>query len=265
MPSPIINRRVVLAGRLYISPYILPWYNALSVKPSGGLLKDLNTLYDGMHSDGDLSEIDLIHPIAGLETDEQRLKPIKSTSGLDFTNVNAASLAVGGVTGDGATSYLNLNWIPATHGVKYTQNSAFYALYSRTNSAATSNDMGVDSGTSDAYIVPKFTDNNHYDKINDNTFATYAAADSLALRSVVRTASNAKQAFARGVSLGTSAGVSTGVAAISFFFCCRNLAGVPSTFSTRQLSFPILGSGAVNSLRVYNRIQAFMTARGQAV
>lgn len=241
------------------------WYDDLAVKPSNALLLDLNTLYNGMEDDGDLVEMDLIHPIAGLETDEQRLKPIKSTSGLDFTNVNSATLAAGGVTGNGSTSYLNLNWIPSTHGSKYQRDSACYGLYSRTDSAVTSNDMGCTDGTRAAVIVPKFTDNNCYSKINDDTNLSATITNSLGLISTRRTASNAKAAFRNGVSLGTATTASIGRPTITMFLACRNVSGVASSFSVRQLSFPFAGSGLVDQLRVYNRIQTYMTSRGIAV
>ena len=40
------------------SPLIASWYAALSVKPSSALLTSLNTLVNGMNTDGDWTELD---------------------------------------------------------------------------------------------------------------------------------------------------------------------------------------------------------------
>ncbi len=267
MPNPIINRRAVLGG-LYISPFLQTWYKSLTIKPSNSLLNSLNILYDGMNNDGDLQEIDLIHPIAGLETTEQRLKPIKSTSGLDFTNVNSATLDTGGVTGNGTTSYLNLNWTPSTHGVKYTLDSACMGCYSRTSSTSANNDMGsVNIGTAFfLQIYSKFTDNKFYYRINNGVdLPGQTVTDSLALHAIARNDSATVESWYRGTSLGTEAVASTGLPTVSAYLCGSNVDGAFTQPSVRQLSFPFFGSKLVNQMRMYTRVQAFMTAREASV
>ncbi len=249
----------------YISSYIQTWYNSLSTKPSSSLLTDLNNLYDGIYFDGDGQEIDLFHPIAGLETDEQRLRPIISTSGNDFTNVNSAVLSTGGMQGNGVDSYLDLKWLPTDNGVKFTQDSACMGCYSRTNSLSANNDMGC-AKTSDAtflQIYSKYTDNNFYYRINMNTgLPGTIVTDSLSLHAISRNSATTVESWYRGVSQGTENFNSTGKTPFSIYLGGANINGVFIQPSVRQLSFPFVGSKLVNQLRIYNRIQAYMTSRG---
>lgn len=109
------------------SALILTWYNSLVVKPSNALLTALNTLVDGLDADGIWSLLDLFGLIGGMETQEQQLRPLITTSGDDFVATDSPTLSVNGVKSDGG--YLDLKWNPTSDGVQYTLNSAFFSTY----------------------------------------------------------------------------------------------------------------------------------------
>ena len=128
-------------GRPQSSSSVLqPWYDSLAVKPSAGLWTDLQILADGMNTDGDWDEIDLFGIVAALETDEQRLMPLKTTSGESTSIVGTMNLSVNGIDNptSAANSGLDLKWNPTDDGVKYTLNSAYYGCFGITKASSVS-------------------------------------------------------------------------------------------------------------------------------
>ncbi len=118
-----------------VSPNLQSWYDALTVKPGFTLLKSLNTLIDGLVEDGDIPNMDLLAITGGMETDEQRFLPFKTTSGNNLLPITAPYPVPGnlitnglGVSSDGS-SCLSLRWNPALHGVNYKQNDALFGAY----------------------------------------------------------------------------------------------------------------------------------------
>lgn len=247
----------------YISPFLLSWYNSLTQgKPSQALLNALNTIMDGLNSDGIRTELDLFHLVGGMETDEQRLKPLISTSGSNFTNVNSATLDSTGVTGNGTTSYLNLSWNPATNGVKFTQNDHSYGFYTRTNNGANMYDMGAANATIFIGANPRSAGNMSQYYMSAATNANSANSDSRGFFHFERTAVGASEAFKSGVSLGTSAIASSTLPSQPFYLGAFNLNGAAGAFSSRNVSACFAGSKSINEITFYNRVQAFMTTRG---
>jgi len=104
------------------------WYDSLAVKPSAGLWTDLKIMADGMNTDGDWGEADLISVHAGLETDEQRLRPFKTTSGDDFTLLGAPTLSIEGFDSN-SNNGIDSKWNPVDNGVKYKLNDCYMACY----------------------------------------------------------------------------------------------------------------------------------------
>lgn len=264
--NPNVNRRIVLQKNIRLQSNLKVWYNSLTgAKPSRTLLRDLNNLMWGLENAGILSELDLFHPIGGLETDEQRLKPIISTSGNDFTNVNSVTLNSNGATGNGSSSYLNLNWNPNTDGVKYVLNNAHIACYSRTDVAENSTDISAYNGTTQfTGFNIKWGDGNWYCNIHKTSSSmTYANANSLGFYIGQRTASTAQESFKNGVSIASNTLASVGIPNYDVYACGRNNAGTADSFSTRNLALFSAGSSLDNlELTYYNLIQTYMTARG---
>ena len=127
------------------SPLIASWYAALSVKPSAALLTALNTLVNGMNTDGDWTELDFLAVVAGMETQEQALLPLKSTSGDIMLNVDLGGGGIvidnSGATANG-TDVINSKWNPNDNGSKWTLNSAFYGVYMQTQTVNTGQTFG---------------------------------------------------------------------------------------------------------------------------
>ena len=248
----------------YISPFISNWYNALSVKPSQSLLDSLNELYDGIDADSNML-FDLLHPIGGLETMEQRVTPIISTSGTSFVNVNGGTLNANGFTGDGATSYLNLNWNPSTNGVNYSLNNACFGVYSRTNSQSANADMGCADPVLLRFsqIYCRYIDDSLFIRINQGVgLSNKTTSDSLGLKVGARNDSATIETFDKGTSLGTNSINSTGLPNLPLFLGALNLDGSAAQFNNRNYALVMAGSANINQGEVNTRVQTYMTQRG---
>ena len=112
--------------------FISSWYNALSVKPSETLLTDLNTLTAGMDADGDWTELDFFALSAGMETEEQALRPLKTTGSATMTNFDNGSgglvWSVNGWAANGVDLILS-GYNPFSNAVKYALNSASFYFF----------------------------------------------------------------------------------------------------------------------------------------
>lgn len=94
-------------------------------KPSGKSLYATNNLVNGWNSDGDLAEMDYVNIFSGLHTDEQRLRPMKSISGLATTKVGVTLPPGSFADGFASTTSggLDLKFTPSD-GVKFAQDDA---------------------------------------------------------------------------------------------------------------------------------------------
>lgn len=236
-------------------PVLRNWLNKLSFSPSNPICKDLQELILGLRNDGNLTELDLFHTVGGLETDNQRLTPLISTSGDIFTATNSPTLDSTGVTGSaGATSFVTLNWNPFDDGRKWTQNSASFGTYCRTNSAETVSNMGSAAN----FDSTRRAGDTFIWRVNDLGSSSGSNTSSLGLSQVRRTSSGATQVYMNAVSKGTGTVASAGLDGVDFTLCRHS----GSTISSRNLSLCYAGSGNIDPTTFYDRIQTYMTRRG---
>jgi len=247
-------------------PVLKNWLNNLSFSPSNDVVKAQQILIKGIADDLILPELDLFHTIGGLETDEQRLRPLITTSATKtFTAISSPTLNINGVTGNGVNSYIQSNWIPSTNGIKYTQNSASFGVYlNSANVTANSDEMSVTDGTRYCYMNARYSTNNFFTVVNAAAATEFGTSNlnSQGLFSNVRTASNAATNYINSVQGTASAGASNGLPTTQFYILAQNNNGTAGRFSVRRLAMIYCGSGAINQLSFYNRIQTYMTSRG---
>jgi hypothetical protein len=94
------------------------WYSSLSVKPSASLWTDLQALANGMYEDGNWDKLDLFAMVGAMETNEQRLRPLKTQSGSDLINAGV-TFSSSGATSNGTSTYLNLQYNTVDDGGNY--------------------------------------------------------------------------------------------------------------------------------------------------
>lgn len=253
----------------YIASYIPPlqsnlqnWYLNLITKPSQSVLNDLNDLFQGIENDGDLTEIDFLHPFGGLETDEQRLTPIKTTGVSPMVAVNSPTLNINGFTGNGTTSYVNSKWNATNHASKYAQNSSCIGVYNRTNRTQnTSIIMGCYSAGNYTRIYP-FNTTLMIGTTNSVADSTATTTSSHGFLFAQRTASNSTTLYRNTTTLGSDSDLSVAFSNLEIFICGANSSGSFANGTTDNSALMVLGSSLVSQSRLEYRVRKYMTARG---
>jgi hypothetical protein len=102
-----------------------------------------------------LSEaFDIMYILAG-ETQESSLRNLISNNYHATPYHSPAFVQYEGFTGDGANDYIDTNFVPSTHAVRFTYNDCSHGLYSRVERGAASvaATYGTYDGTNDSYIT----------------------------------------------------------------------------------------------------------------
>jgi hypothetical protein len=231
--------------------------------PTAGRKAVINTAIGGLIDAGIWTLLDWCYFLAAADS-QAALLNWKAAS-FDATIVNAMAFAADdGFTSDGSTSYLTTGWVPSTHGVNYTQNSASFGAYSRTNAAANGQQiMGAGTMQMDARRGSGVC----RVQVNRNTNTDLAITSSLGLIVGDRPDANNQGAYHNGTSLGTAALTSSGVPSVAVLLGCRNNAGTPADFSTRQLAFAFAGASldSTKQAALATIVEAYMDAVGAGV
>lgn len=118
-----------------------------------------------------------------------------------------------GWAGNGFSSFLDINWIPATHGVQYTQNDAALVVGVATNvQSNTDCEFGATQGgfTNRTTLNTRTASNTAFVAINGNNTTEIANASSIGNYILQRRSSTDVRLFKDGSSIGTASLTSTG-------------------------------------------------------
>lgn len=179
-----------------------------------------------------------------------------------LTAVNSPTFTADrGYAGDGSTSYVDTTYNPSTDGVQFTLNAAHIMAWNRTNRAA--NTAALISGNSGGIaIFPFFTAAGCFGRINDAS-GPVTTPGSNGMFIANRSASNAKEVFRDGASLGSAADAALALDSLSIFIGAANVAGVPTSFSSDEVASASLGGNlAGRTAAYYTALQTYMTAVG---
>lgn len=253
------------------------WYNGLAVKPSASLLAALNTLSAGMNSDGDWTEIDFIAIMAGMETDEQRLNPIVTTSNENMTVFGIPTLDADGVINPvvGDENYLNTKWNPTDNGVKYTLNSAYLGVYGDTQTsvlpqaACFGSNNNIDSASMVDIESTSTAMRHASSNFLNSSASTFVAFNKTGLANSIkrfyvstsRTSNTTISRFVNGNAT-TIALPTTSLSNLDFFILGDNESGTAYSNTAAKIRCVIAGSGLISSSRVAARLNTFWTAVG---
>jgi len=217
-----------------------------------------------LDSQGQLSKLDMFHPIGGMETDEQRLKPIITTGVSPFLVSGIVNLSVSGATSAGG--YVDLKWNPSINGVNYTINDASLGVYSMTDFNENSYDIGIFDKVSDSSIHVKSRCFSYFDyHINQSIRGlthTVENINSLGLHSSVRTGSMEIQGYKNGILLESASAATTIIPNYNMYLLAVNGDGVAEYFSSRTISLVYAGAGSINQSILNKAINDYMVSRG---
>lgn len=250
---------------------LLTWYNSLITKPSDTLMTDLNTLSQGLFDDGNWAKLDLFGLIAGMETQEQRLRPLITTSGDDFVIVGTPILDANGVSDNSGTGYLDLKWNPSIDGSEYTLNSASMLSYSDQQSTLGASFImgGIDTSWPSDSTLGKLISTTVYGSINldYDIQVDFPQIEGLAGNSYhisIKVNAGDFTLYKNGTSDVAVVDSVAGLPNVDFFGAAINIDGVEDT--TANVGFFerhfMTGSGTINHLTVQSRLNTFYTSRG---
>lgn len=202
--------RAALLGSIYCQEARTA-FAAMSAMPSAPMRRLYDICIRSLIAAGIWTKLDALY-LMNAEAAQAARVNIKSPGTYDLTAVSSPTFtAKSGYAGDGASAYLSTNFNPSTaSSPNYVQNSAGLFLWGLKAAADASGAMGYITG-GNAYLFPRWTDNNIYTRLNDADTAV-ATATGLGLTHGNRSASSAVQIYRDGVSVKTAATVSTAIA-----------------------------------------------------
>lgn len=257
----------MMGGGLAIGPYTSAFLSEVTSR--GGSLTDneltyLSTFEASIGSD--MSEFDRLW-IHGLSNNIAARTSFVNPTSTIITAVNSPIFTANqGYSGNYSNMYLNTNYNLTSNSVKLTLNSASAFLYSRSNVANDSADMGAVTTAPLALtqILTRGALNNIVGDINANDNTGTTSTDSRGFFSAVRNSAATNQIYKNGALIASGVRLSR-LPDINLYLLCRNLNGNPNFFAGRELSLSGVGSSSINQLNFYNAVQALGTSIGWAV
>jgi hypothetical protein len=258
---------VVLDSGKSIDPVLLSWYSSLTgTKPSSLLMRHLNTVISGLRKSGDINNLDFIQ-LGGMETSEQTLRPIFTSSSTKLWVVNGSVTVDNyGLTGDGSTGFVDTFWVPSTDGVKYALTDASLGVYVGNNSNTNSYEAGANNGSNDTIIGARSSGVATFGNNVGASAATVATANSMGLFVASRISSTVQNGYKNGnlIVNDTANNSAASKTLRKLYVCAYNSNTVASFFSNKRIQCVFAGNSSVKP-SIYNIIQNYMSLRGIAV
>lgn len=253
----------------YFDADSVAYFNAVTTPFSAARQLLINELVLSLKSTGNWTKLDRLWLFASEAQDQAKVSLVNPAS-TKITEVNSPTwTADQGYTTGATNRYLNSNFTPSTDSILWTQNSATFGLYSRSNADDGNGDIGAEglAGAGSSYLYCKLTGGNMYAQVNDaNAVSTpIAVADSLGLFSAQRTLAASFTYWKRDSNIGTHTEVSTAVTTKPLFIGNISNNGSPFGSTARQYAMAYGGAGSIDISALYNSIQTFLTAIGANV
>lgn len=222
----------------------------------------IDTCIAGLKANGVWQKMDVIYCNAGPDAQFRTLNwkdpgkfPLVQVGSVTFT-------ADRGDAGDGSTGYFTTGWIPSTHGVNYTQNSASLFGWSRTAANGVSNGGFIGGGTVGTYrLCPRGTTDFTFYTANDSIVRGPANTDGSGLFGWSRTGASAVQLYRNGAAFGAA----DTTASTTIPGGQLNLLRTGTTFfSSAQIAFGAAGGGldTTENANFHSVLSTYMTAIG---
>jgi hypothetical protein len=169
-----------------------------------------------------------------------------------------------GVQGDGATTYINLNWNPTTAvaggGATFSQNDAGIFVYGESDSGVTAIAMGAVNGSNQGCSINPRTATDvmsgAINGANANIGTAGSTTSSLGFKSIRRDNSTQMKTN-KGAASDSNTTSATSIAPLNLDmkFLARNSNGTVNNFDSRKYSFAGITSGFVDSYKLSQRIE----------
>lgn len=235
-------------------------YFAAHTTPLSGAWKAaVNTLVLSLKADSNWTPLDMLHI---WQPDEQGWRVNLKTPATVATAVNSPTFGSQGFTGDGATSYLELNINPFGGALNYQQNSCHFGVWVGTNiTGSTRKDAGAVRT-----IINSRSGSTAPLGIQTSTLVTPALSPATSVGHTYweRTGAGAWEWFKDGVSQSTGTDASQALSNSEFVACAYNTSTTgtvtPTHYSTRLINCVHSGSSAIDPTTLYTALNTFRLA-----
>ena len=233
----------------------------MSVVPTAALVQAIDTPVRTLLAAGIWQKLDVLKLYAA--NDEQAGR-------LNWVSANYTSIAVNsptftpyrGFNGNGTTSYLDETFNPVTAvGAKYQRDSAFLGIWSLTDSAINSNDIGAFNGSTGASIHARLSNNLFNGFANGGALTADASPTSRGFFAWSRPNASTADKFINDVRTRTVATTSAALNNLPFYVGGINQNGAISGLNPRQYACVVIG-GALSPEEVavlYSAIRAYLS------
>lgn len=234
-------------------------YNSFTIKPSAVIAAAQNTMVKALVNSGVWVKLDVFHLYAGhTNANGESLINWINPGTSNATAVNSPVFtSLEGFLGDGVSTYINTNYASSTDAINYTQNSASYGVYSRTDIDENVVSIGLNDTTHDSNLQLRAT-NLAKIRINTGANSTVANTNSLGFYIANRVLSTHQEMWKNKVRIINAAQASSGMPTIDFYVLAWNNMSVPGLFANKQISMGFCGGGLTQS-NIENLTDAFET------
>jgi hypothetical protein len=230
----------------------------------------INTLVEGMKTDGVWTKMKAIYPFVGgtASTHKYNLKDPRDLDAAFRLVFNGGwTHSSTGATPNGTNGYADTKFNDSS----LTPNSSHISYYSRTNILTAAYDIGIYNGTKGIWfrissIASMFTGGIFQDgasvevsALNTNSTGYYIGG---------KNGSTTTKFYKNGISVASEVKANTTATNTSIYFAALNQNGTAvSGFSNRQVAFSSIGDGLTDTdaANLYTRVQAFQTALSRQV
>lgn len=235
----------------------------MSSQPDATRAGHINTLIAALKTAGVWDKMDIFYVLAAHDAQAARLNWKAATFELTLTNAPTFTTDRG-YAGDGATSYLDTTFNPATAGGVFANNDNHFAAWVQTDVASnTQSDIG---NTTSNFISRRSTGNTVSSRSLSSTSNTSSATvgTSVGHLVVARAAGAGYERYKNGEAFDSVTQASSGLNSSAFFICAFNNAGAAAQFSTRRIAAMHAGSNITSgeTSAAYTALAAYMTAVG---
>lgn len=161
----------------------------------------------------------------------------------------------------GGSAWLDTGFNPTTAGGNYATNSAFFGLWSRTDTQETSYEFGstLSAANNFAFMRVRSTTDTFVARINDATNISISNANGSGFFGCNRSGASARQFYRNGASIGSDSVASTSMTNSNFA-----THRMSTTYSAKQIACLAFGSSlnGTEQTALYNALYAYMQAIG---
>ena len=267
---PILNITISGNGAGFIPEYQAV-YKSFTIKPSAEVAAAQNAMVASLVAAGLWAKLDIFYLFAQeLNSDGEALKNWVTPGTFNgvLENTPADFVSLEGFTGEVATSrYISTGWIPATHGINYTKDSACFGTYIR-NNIQSGVVGGAQGATHDAYAYVRNASDQSAYRLNQSTSSTAnSITDSRGLWLVNRVSSDTVTIHQNKTQRDSEADASSGLPEVEFYMLCLNNNGSDVIFSEFQHSLFFAGAGLSLDERndLVDIFETYMDSNGKGV